>query len=272
MTLPTPWTPGPPNAPACRLLCLPYAGAGGSVYARWQHGLRDRGCSVEVIPVRLPGREGRAGEPRFTQLAPLVRALDAELGPLLDRPAPYLVYGHSMGALLGYALTLRRQSRGARLPRALLLGAYRAPHLPASRIADLDTPDAELAAALARLGGLPAPLLDHPEWLRVLLPVVRDDLSVCADADSLRLSWISPVRVPLHLFAGERDALVGVREMVAWRRFAGRGCEIRTLPGGHFFVRSHEDELLDEVACLVRRYGGGVTHLGAGTGGSAQAS
>ena len=243
------------------------------MYARWQLGLRERGCPVEVIPVRLPGREGRAGEPRFTQLDPLVRALDAELGPLLDRPEPHLVDGHSMGALLGYALTLGRQSRGARLPRALLLGAYRAPHLPAPRIAHPDTPDAELASALARLGGLPAPLLDQPEWLRVLLPVVRDDLSVCADANSRRSSWTSPLRVPLHLFAGERDALVGVREMVAWRRFAGRGCEVRTLPGGHFFVRSHEDEVLDEVACLVRRYGGGVTHLeAAGTGGSAQAS
>lgn len=106
MRPPGPWTPG--GASACRVLCLPYAGAGGSVYARRQRGLRERGCPVEVIPVRLPGREGRATEPRFAQLGPLVRALDAELGPILDRPGPCLLYGHSMGALLGYALTLPR--------------------------------------------------------------------------------------------------------------------------------------------------------------------
>ncbi|MEV0172423.1 alpha/beta fold hydrolase [Streptomyces sp. NPDC050803] len=233
----------------CRLLCLPYAGTGGSVYARWQRALADRGCPVEVLPVRLPGRESRASEPRFTELAPLTEALDTELGPLLDRP--YLVYGHSMGALVGYALTLRRQARGATLPRALLLGAHRAPHLPAPHIAAADAPDTELAAALARLGGLPPLLLDHPQWLRALLPVVRDDLRICADAASMASAEL---RVPLHLFAGEEDPLVRIPEVLAWRRFAGRGCELRTVPGGHFFLRSHENALLDEVASLVRRF------------------
>ncbi|MEU6376338.1 alpha/beta fold hydrolase [Streptomyces sp. NPDC046909] len=236
------------NAP-CRLLCFPYAGAGGSVYARWQRGLTERGCAVEVVPVRLPGRESRAREPRFTELDALVRALDTELDDVLSHP--HLMYGHSMGALVAYALALRRQSRGAPLPRALLLGAHRAPHLPAPHIAEADAPDPELAAALARLGGLPPLLLDHPEWLRALLPVVRDDLRVCADVDSVRPD---AVRVPLHLFAGEDDALVRVAEAIAWRRFAGRGFEVRTVPGGHFFLRSHEGAVLDEVAALVRRY------------------
>lgn len=245
----------------CRLLCFPYAGTGGSAYARWQRGLADRGCAVEVVPVRLPGREGRAREPRFTQLGTLVRALDAELDHLLDRP--YLVYGHSMGALVGYALALRRQTRGATLPRALLLGAHRAPQLPAPHIAAADAPDAELTDELARFGGLPPLLLDHPEWLRALLPVVRDDLRVCADVASVRPDV---VRVPLHLFAGEGDSLVRVAEMVAWRRFAGRGCEVRTIPGGHFFLRSHEDVVLNEVASLVRRYSGGVMPVPAGAG------
>lgn len=244
------------NAP-CRLLCFPYAGTGGSAYARWQRGLTDRGCAVEVVPVPLPGRESRAREPRFTQLNALVRALDEELDDLLDHP--YLVYGHSMGALVGYALALRRQARGATLPRALLLGAHRAPHLPAPHIAAVDAPDAELATALAGLGGLPPLLLDHPEWLRALLPVVRDDLRVCADVDSVRPGAI---RVPLHLFAGEGDALVRVAEVVAWRRFAGRGFEVRTVPGGHFFLRSQEEALLDEVAALVRRYDRVMTDVG----------
>ncbi|WP_328870166.1 thioesterase domain-containing protein [Streptomyces sp. NBC_00287] len=231
-----------------RLLCFPYAGAGGSLFARWQGELADRGCPVEVVPVRLPGREGRAREPRFTELAPLVRALEADLTELLDEP--HLMYGHSMGALVGYALTLRRQAGGAVLPRALLLAAHRAPHLPAPHIAPIDAPDAELAAALARLGGLPPLLLNHPEWLRALLPIIRDDLRVCADAASLHPQ---PVRVPLHLFAGEEDILVRVPEVLAWRRYAGLGCELRTVPGGHFFPRTHEGALLDEVACVVKR-------------------
>lgn len=260
-----------PHAPV-RLLCFPFAGGGASAYARWQRELDARGASVDVLPVRLPGREGRSGEPRFTELTSLVEELDEELDEVLA--SPHLLYGHSMGALIAYALIRRRQERGAPLPRAALLAAYRAPHLPPPRIdsdanADADFgasssdgaesgsgaesgADFDLARALVALGGLPEALLGHPEWLRALLSVVRDDLALCASAGSAG----GPVRVPLHLFAGADDSLVRASEVTAWRRYAARGCEVRVLPGGHFFLRTHEGWLLDEVAPLVRRYGG----------------
>ncbi|MFD3309201.1 thioesterase II family protein [Streptomyces sp. NPDC058694] len=257
-----------PHAPV-RLLCFPFAGGGASAYARWQHELDTRGASVDVLPVRLPGREGRSGEPRFTELVPLVEELDEELDEVLG--SPHLLYGHSMGALIAYALIRRRQERGAPLPRAALLAAYRAPHLPPPRLdsggdsdgdgsgagfgsdADAESDaDFDLARALVALGGLPEALLGHPEWLRALLPVVRDDLALCASAGPTG----GPVHVPLHLFAGADDSLVRVPEVTAWRRYAARGCEVRVLPGGHFFLRTHEGWLLDEVAPLVRRYGG----------------
>ncbi|WP_326761312.1 thioesterase domain-containing protein [Streptomyces phaeochromogenes] len=258
-----------PHMPV-RLLCFPFAGGGASAYARWQRELDARGASVDVLPVRLPGREGRSGEPRFTELTSLVEELDEELDEVLA--SPHLLYGHSMGALIAYALIRRRQERGAPLPRAALLAAYRAPHLPPPRIdsdanADADFgagsgsgaesgaesgADFDLAHALVALGGLPEALLGHPEWLRALLPVVRDDLALCASAGSAG----GPVRVPLHLFAGADDSLVRASEVTAWRRYAARGCEVRVLPGGHFFLRTHEGRLLDEVAPLVRRYGG----------------
>ncbi|GHH47272.1 surfactin synthase thioesterase subunit [Streptomyces umbrinus] len=247
-----------PHAPV-RLLCFPFAGGGASAYARWQRELDARGASVDVLPVRLPGREGRYGEPRFTELAPLVQELDEELDEVLV--SPHLLYGHSMGALIAYALIERRQMRGAPLPRAALLAAYRAPHLPPPRLGT-DTgagadgscaaSDSGLARALGALGGLPEALLGHPEWLRALLPVVRDDLALCASAGTAG----GPLRVPLHLFAGADDSLVRTSEVTAWRRYAARGCEVRVLPGGHFFLRTHEGWLLDEVAPLVRRYGG----------------
>jgi surfactin synthase thioesterase subunit len=252
--------PPQPRA-SVRLLCFPFAGGGASAYARWQRELDARGASVDVLPVRLPGREGRSGEPRFTELAPLVQELDTALDEVLA--SPHLLYGHSMGALIAYALMRRRQQRGATLPRAALLAAYRAPHLPPPRIGSeagtgadgsyvASDADSDLVRALVAHGGLPEALLGHPEWLRALLPVVRDDLALCASAGQAD----GPVRVPLHLFAGADDSLVRVPEVTAWRRYAARGCEVRVLPGGHFFLRTHERRLLDEVAPLVHRYGG----------------
>ncbi|WP_445529223.1 thioesterase II family protein [Streptomyces cyslabdanicus] len=233
-----------------RLFCFPYAGGGASAYGRWQRTLDAHGAHIRVLPVQLPGREGRIDEPRFTDLSTLIDDMDAELDEELERP--HLFYGHSMGALIAYSLAWRRQQRSAPLPLAVVLSAYRAPHLPAPQIARPEASDEELIESLAALGGIPQVLLSHPDFLSALLPVARDDLMLCTGSPVAPTS--APLRVPLHLFAGRRDRLVSVPEVVSWRKHAGRGCEVRTMPGGHFFVRAHEDSFLRELALLSRRY------------------
>lgn len=235
--------------PATRLFCFPYAGGGASAYRRWQRGLDAHDARVRVMPVQLPGREERISEPRFTDLGALIADLDARLDEELAEP--HILYGHSMGALIAYSLARRRQQRGAPLPRALVLSSFRAPHLPAPAIADPDAPDEELVAGLVALGGIPQLLLDHPEFLAALLPVARDDLRLCLGRTA---APTEPLRVPLHLFAGRADRLVTLSEMLSWQRHAGLGCEVRTMPGGHFFVRTDEDAFLRELASLTRRY------------------
>ncbi|MER7050398.1 thioesterase II family protein [Streptomyces jumonjinensis] len=230
-----------------RMFCFPYAGGGASAYAAWQ---RKLGPTVDVQPVQLPGREGRMAEPRFTDLAALVADLDREIGPELE--GPHVLYGHSMGALIAFALTQRRRARGAPLPVALLLSAHRAPHLPAPPLTGCYTKDdMELVRGLAALGGLPRALLDRPEWLAALLPVVRGDLMLCAGAGGVDRS---PLPVPVHSFAGADDRLVTVAEIREWAAYSTRESGTTVLPGGHFFIREHEGVFLDRLSDALRLY------------------
>ncbi|SCK28975.1 Surfactin synthase thioesterase subunit [Streptomyces sp. WMMB 714] len=242
-----------------RLLCFPYAGGGASAYGRWQRGLDAHGAGVHVLPVQLPGREGRVNEERFTALKALVDDLDEQLDDVLSRP--HVFYGHSMGALIACTLTLRRQQRGAPLPLALVLGAYRAPHLPAPTVIGPEADDGQLARRLIELGGIPEALTKYPDFLRALLPVARDDLLMCRDSEVSTYGRL--LQVPLHLFAGRRDRLVSVPEVAAWRLHAGRGSELRTMPGGHFFLRDDEPLFLGELSAVLRRYAQSVACAGA---------
>ncbi len=133
------------------LFCLPCAGGGASAYERWQEHLDAHGAGVRVLPVRLPGREGRAHEPRFTRLDDLVAALDEHLDEALSRP--HVLYGHSMGAFVAHALTLARQRRGAAPPRALVLSSHRAPHVRPTRILDPDADEETLAGGVGAAEG-----------------------------------------------------------------------------------------------------------------------
>lgn len=189
-------------------------------------------------------------EQRWTDLSALVADLDRELGEELDHP--HVLYGHSMGALIAFALAQYRRALGERLPLALLLGAHRAPHLPAPPITHSNAADdRELVDGLAKLGGLPRALLDRPDWLAALLPVVRGDLMLCDGAGSVDRT---PLPVPLHVFAGADDRLVTVPEVREWSLYSTRECETVVVPGGHFFIKEQESAFLDRLSETLSRY------------------
>ena len=234
---------GPVGPAALRLFCFHHAGGGSALFRGWRRAL---GPHVAVVPVLLPGRERRAGEPRFTDLAALVADLDAALGELLA--TPHAFFGHSMGALLAHRLACRRRAAGAALPRALFVSAYPAPHLPAPLPPDHGDARA-LVQVLAGVGGLPPEVLDRTHGQEDLLATVRDDLRLCAD----RSAGVEPaLDCPLHVFGGAADPLVTHDDLLGWQRHSTRTVDPTVFPGGHFYLRDDEGPFLRHLRPLLR--------------------
>ena len=237
----------PPRPAALRMFCFHHAGGGASLYRGWQRAI---GPHVAVCPVQLPGREGRAAEPRFTQLDALVADLDGELGDVLAQP--HVLFGHSMGALVAYRLACHRRASGEPLARALLLSSYPAPHLPAP-MPGVDERDGDaLIALLTGIGGLAPELRDWPGGVNELLAVARDDLRLCAE--HRHRGGEPPLPCPIHVFGADADALVSERDLRAWERHATSPVELRVLSGDHFYLRDDPAPLLALVRALLRRY------------------
>ncbi|MDH2390790.1 thioesterase domain-containing protein [Streptomyces sp. HNM0663] len=238
-------SPGAPELPepALRLFCFHHAGAGALTYARWRP--RFPG-DVQVLPVRLPGRETRLRERRITDAGQLLDELEADLGPLLE--GPHAFYGHSLGALVAYRFALERARAGRRPPEVVAVGACGAPHLPSPLVEQSELPDEGLLAALARYGTLPSYLFERPKWLKLLLDTMRDDLQL---ARSLKEGAGEPLPCPLQAFSGVEDAVATTRAVAAWRRYTTAGFALRQLPGGHFFVR--DAELPETLAAELHR-------------------
>ncbi|MGW0604772.1 thioesterase II family protein [Streptomyces sp. NPDC002640] len=234
---------GPPDPTAAvRLFCFHHAGGTASVYKDWDRALRPAG--VSVVPVQLPGRERRVREPRITSLEPLLDALDEHLGPHLD--APYALYGHSMGALVAYGLTRRRLLGNQRLPKAMLAGAYQAPHLPAPLAAARGMSDEDLTRLLVDIGGMSPMLLEYPEWREAALALIRDDLKIC---HGYRHTTTTELPCPVHVLAGTTDPLLTPGQAEAWARHTSGTFAVHAVTGGHLFIRDAQDTVL----ALVRR-------------------
>ena len=239
--------PAPNPTARVRLFCLPFAGGGASVFRSWARALPP---TIETCPIQLPGRENRLREPAHTDILALARMLAARIEPYAQRP--FAIYGHSMGALLAFELARALQQNGAAPPLALFLSAHRAAHLAPRRPPLYDLPDAELIQALRRLGGLQEEVIQEQELLDILLPTLRADLTLC---DLYHYAVGAPLVCPLHLYAGRDDLEVRPEDMAPWSEHSSRGASLQVLPGGHFFLRSAADPLLQSIARAAAQLG-----------------
>lgn len=230
-----------------RLFCLPYAGAGASLFHAWSRVLPH---GIQVCPIQLPGRENRLREPAPTELASLVRDLAAAIAPALD--LPFAIFGHSMGAAIAFELARHLRHRGAARPDHLLLAAFRAPHLPPSLppLAALPRP-VFLDAVQGRYGRFADEILNEPALLDLVIPILRADLAMI---ETYQCAGELPLDCPITVFGGANDRSVTMAELEEWRCHTVAAFEVVTVPGGHLFLKDARDELLGEI---VRRLPGG---------------
>lgn len=213
-----------------RMFCFPYAGGSATrIYGDWRSGLPGR---VDVVPMEIPGRGARIVEEPVGSVAELVEDALPRLLPATDRP--FVLFGHSLGAMVAYELAGRLVDRYGLAPELVCLSGLSAPDTP--RKPDLDhlLPDPEFRARLRQLGGTPHEILDDDELMEVLLPVLRADFGA---ADTWRPVDGASLPCPLAVFGGADDPEAPPATLAGWRTRTARRFESRIFPGDHFFLQ-----------------------------------
>jgi len=214
------------------LFCLPCAGASATMYLRWRRLLPSW---IAVEPVELPGRGSRMGEIPIKNYAVLTQSLCDELVPSL--PERYVLFGHSMGALLAYGVAQGLSAQRSSMPIALLVSGCAAPSRQDNQRYINMQSDAALIADLSRQGGTPVEVFENQELLRMTLDLLRVDYRVCGSFDYAQLP---PLSIPIHSFGGRADEISAAR-LNDWRLESTQAFTLDWFDGGHFFLRQSED-------------------------------
>jgi medium-chain acyl-[acyl-carrier-protein] hydrolase len=223
------------------LYCIPHAGRGASLFFPWRAVMPDW---IELRAVQLPGREGRRTEQPIPRIATIADSLAREILPLTDRP--FAFFGHSMGALIAFETARSLRRLGAPSPRALALSGRRSP-----TVIEQDTPihalsDADFVDALCtRYNGIPQIILEQPDMMHMLLPIMRADIEAI---ETYTYRHEPPLAPPFFLYGGIDDPQMTPENIADWHPLTERAHAPKLFPGGHFYLQDERDALIAALA------------------------
>ena len=213
---------------SAQLFCFHHAGGHTGYFKNWKRFLP---ASIEIIPIGLPGRHDRFGEPLIVEFPAALEAVASMVVPLVS--GPFALIGHSMGALLAFELARNLEQLGP-APCALFVSACRAAHRFAeNRAMKSQLPDPELLQEIREMNGTPESLLLDTELMDLILPIIRADFAVC---DSYNFEAEPFLTCPIFAFGGLDDPDLKREDIAAWRHLTSGGFRSQMLAGDHFFI------------------------------------
>jgi surfactin synthase thioesterase subunit len=254
-TNPAPWFNCQKNGHPCRLrlFCFPYAGGSALIYRGW---LNYMPAGVSVWPVQLPGRGSRYREAPYVSMQEVVQAVTKAIEPFLD--LPFVFFGHSMGAMMGFELAHAVRERFQLQPKHLFVSGSGGPHLPRNTPNVHDLPDDQFIRRLKELNGTPPEVFENPELMLMMMRTLRADFAI---AETYSPSSGPPLDCPITALGGQDDDLVLRQALEAWKIHSTSSFNSWVLPGDHFFIHTSDTIVLRILSQQIRTILGEIDNV-----------
>jgi surfactin synthase thioesterase subunit len=226
------------------LFCLPFAG-GSSFSYRGLYGHLESFVTPRFL--EIPGHGSRASEPLLRDITAMVDdCFDTvrRLGP--DRP--YALYGHSMGAVIGFLLTRRIVVHGLPPPEHLFFSGRQGPAVADKAPGRHLLPRPQFLSMLEEFEGSPKEVLANRELMEYFEPILRADFQAC---ESYRYESLPPLPVPITVMYGQQEKN-SREEFLTWQKETSCELDHYSFPGGHFFIFDHFAEIGRIVSATLR--------------------
>jgi len=189
-------------------------------------------------------------EAPITRLEPLVAGVVTALIPWLDKP--FALFGHSVGALLAFAVAQHIRWREGCEPVHLFVSGRSAPQCTEIRPPAYNLPDDEFIERVVSFNGMSSELLANRELLELTLPVLRADFEVY---ETYRHTAGPLLQCPITALGGKEDTDAPPPQVEAWCEQTTGSARAVFLPGDHFFIHTAEADVLQIVSSALKQSG-----------------
>lgn len=221
-----------------KLFCIPYSGGNAYSYSEFKKFLPE---NIELCNLELPGRGKRILEPLLGSIEEMTEDLFLQIKNKID--GKYVIFGHSLGALLSLTLCRYIAKKRLNLPVTLFVSGQAA----ASLIKPDDTfalPDDLFLNMLRKMEGTPEELLADESFVKYFLPVIR------ADFKSISCYKYEPsdvsIKTPIAVLLGTKEN-ISDEDALAWQKETDMSISINRFEGGHFFIFNNTSEICRHI-------------------------
>lgn len=215
-----------------QLFCFTYAGGTAAFFEKIEKELPE----LEVVKLEYSGHGARHKEPFYQDFDELAEEMFKSFKERLAEEN-YALFGYSMGCISLVEVLKRIISEGISKPSSLFLAA----HEPYTRTEILgfseDELDDKVIERTVSFGALPEKLLSNKVFWRTYLPIFRADYTMIGKYRFEELNLREDI--PTSVFYSETDT--PLQKMKQWESYFP--CEFFELPGSHFFIIEHYQEM-----------------------------
>ncbi|POM70496.1 L-aminoadipate-semialdehyde dehydrogenase large subunit, partial [Phytophthora palmivora] len=226
-----------------RVLVLPHAGGTSRTLAlEWGKSFRAAGLAVELWGVDWTWTtEDVVGDVTLEFVAAICTQLSSGFFG-----KPFVLVGHSLGALVALALTHSLEQREFSTPRHVFLSGAAGPgSWTLYDDVGVMQQDVELLKLLKQWGGTDKQLLEIPEQKQKLLTALRHDLRL----HNGLVQWYKQqnevkIRSDITVFGGSEDEAAPADSLSKWKEICAEDNEfdVKLFTGGHFYLISAESQ------------------------------
>jgi surfactin synthase thioesterase subunit len=232
------------SSPKVKILALPFSGANKYSYRVLQKELTD---NFEWITYELPGRGERIKENFLTDIDAIVTDIYNTMLTTI-KTSQYIIYGHSLGTILGYELVKKIIVSDLPLPLFLFFTGRGSPSVyERENLADLA--DISFWKKVSEIGGLPIEILESEELKNFFGPILRADFRTIESYVYQGLS--QPLKIPIHICIGNEELIgndkIQWKHILKWQDETMLPIDVEFFSGDHFFILKHPEQIMQKI-------------------------
>lgn len=225
-----------------RIFTLPYAG--GNQYSYWFLRKRIINEKVQIESLEYPGRGKRLKEPFANNIFEMVEDILDQIFRRLETNEEYMIYGHSLGALIGYLVCCKIETLEKVKPTKLIISGRKAPEInDKKKISTLSKN--EFWDKIKEMGGVPEELLLNRELRDFFEPILLSDFK---NLEEFQFEKSNLLSIPIDVMYGSNEG-IDECDVDGWRNKSKKDVKIYRLDGDHFFIFNCKELLLDYFNC-----------------------